>query len=80
MNYGPDCLTEVFSVHPWSNKYQQTATYNLKLQSLGWLCMPKVATESPSDMDISRQKVTLSSHRLGPIEDLAWTPSPKLDV
>ena len=57
-----------------------TNCYNLKLQSLGWLCMPQVATESPSDIEIFLPKRTTSSHRLGPIEDLSWIHSPKLDV
>ena len=51
--------------------------YNLKIQSLGWLCLPKVATGSPSDMEIFPPKRTTSSHRLGSTEDLAWPPITK---
>ena len=42
--------------------------------------MPKEATESHFRHGDFPPKRTTSRHRLGPIEDLAWPPSPKLDV
>ena len=45
-----------------------------------YMYVKSVATESPFRHGEFLPKRTTSSHRLGPIEDLAWTPSPNLYI